>query len=90
MHNPETTLIIILAVAFLILIILSLVVVYLIIRILQNIHNVTEKVSSTADNIPDLVRMLGKRLAPVAFSTLVGALVKKAHNKRKAREDDDE
>jgi predicted PurR-regulated permease PerM len=90
MHDPEKIILIVLAIVLLILLVLSIIVVYIIIRILQNVQHISQKVSDTTDSIPEALRGVAKKLAPLALSTALGSIVKKAVKKRKFREDDDE
>mgnify|MGYP001795861075 CR=1 FL=1 len=90
MHNLELALLIILIAIFLVLLVLAVMVVVMILKILQNVRNVSQKVSDTADNIPGFLKFMGKKLAPVALSTFVGALLKRAKNKHDSKEAGDE
>lgn len=89
MNGIETTLVIILGIGYALLLLLSIIVVYVIVRILQNIHHITEKAEATTNNISETVIAIGKKLAPGAASALVGMAIKRFKKKRaKQREED--
>lgn len=86
MTGFEHWLVIILGVFFAILLILSIVVVAIFVRILQNIHSITKKAEATTENLSETIKVLGKKIAPVAVSTLIGALFKRYKGRNKDEE----
>lgn len=88
MTGVETTLLIVLGVGFGILLLLSIMVVFIIVRILQNIQHITQKAQDTTDNFSEVLKVFGKKVAPIAVSTLVGAIAKKLKQRANAREED--
>lgn len=91
-NNVQTTLVILLAVGYLVLILASIIAAVIVIKILNSIRRITQRAESTTENMSELVKTLGKRLAPVALSSLVGVVAKKVKDRRKGKyfEDEDE
>ena len=90
MNNIQTTLVILLAVGYLILILTTIIAAVIVVKILQNIRHITQKAATTSDNMADLVKSLGKKVAPVALSTVMGAVMKRFNDKRKAKNNQDD
>ena len=91
-NNIQTTLVILLAVGYLVLILASIVAAVIVIKILSSVRRITERAESTTENMSELVKTIGKRIAPVAVSSLAGLVFKKVKDRRKAKyfEDEDE
>ncbi len=87
MTNVETTLIIFLSVGLGILLLLSIIVVFIFIQILQNIHRITQKAEATTENLGEVVKAFGKKIAPLAFTTIITALMKRVTKRRKSGEE---
>jgi hypothetical protein len=81
--NVQLVLVILLGVGYTLLLIMSLVAVYIVIRILQSIRHIARNAEMTTDNMSEVVKMVGKRIAPVAMSGLAGAVFKFVNDKRK-------
>jgi hypothetical protein len=84
MATTETILIILLAVGFIVLLVLAIAVVTLLISILRAIKRITTKAENATESISGVAMMLGKRLAPVAFSAGAAAILRKF---KKGKED---
>jgi succinate dehydrogenase/fumarate reductase cytochrome b subunit len=91
-NNVQTTLVILLAVGYLVLILAAIIAAVIVIKILNGVRHITAKAEATTENMSELVKTLGKRIAPVALSSLMGLVVKKVKDRRKAKyfEDEDE
>jgi membrane protein implicated in regulation of membrane protease activity len=83
-------LLVVLATTLFIFLILAIVAIVLVVKILSNVNKATQKVSVALDSVPEFAKLIGKRMAPVAVSTLVSTILKRARDKRKYKEDDDE
>lgn len=88
--NIQTILIILLAAGYLILLLCAIVAAYIIIRILQSLRHITHRAETTTENMSELVKALGRKLAPVAVSTLIGTILKRVKNRRSAKLSEDE
>lgn len=82
MQNLEMALLVILIAIFLVLLILAILVVVLIVKILRNIQHVSQRISDVSDDVPEFLKVIGKRIAPVALTTVIGAFLRKARSKR--------
>lgn len=82
MATTETILIILLAALFVVLLILAIAVVSLLISILRTIKRITDKAETATESLSGVAAMLGKRLAPVAFSAGVAAILRKFKSKK--------
>jgi hypothetical protein len=78
----QTTLILILSIGFFVLLVLSIVLVASVIIILRRVQRVTSKLESITDNIPDVLKSLGKKIGPVAVTTILGAVTKHLASRR--------
>ena len=88
--NVQTTLVILLAVGYLVLLVMAIIVAVLLIKILQTVRNITAKTEAGIDNMAETVKTFGKRLAPVAVSSLIGVFAKRMRNRRKYKDNDED
>jgi cell division protein FtsL len=77
MSTVETILVIVLGAALLILLVLAIVVIAFLIKILGNVKRISQKAESATENISDLAAMVGKKVAPVALSAVVTAVLRR-------------
>lgn len=87
MTGIETTLLIILAAGFGILLLLSIIVAFVIVRILQNVHHITQKAEATTDNVSATLMSLGKKFGPGVASAIIGVAVNQFKKRRNKKED---
>lgn len=80
--DGQTFLIVLLSVGFVILTTLSIVFMYILIRILRSVRHIAEKAEETTDDISGTVKKIGKKLAPLALSTLAAAAAGKFRKRR--------
>lgn len=81
MTTVETVLIVFLAAALLIFLILAIVVVSLFIAILKNVRKISQRAEDATANVSDIVKMVGKRVAPIALSAAVAAAMRRFKKK---------
>ncbi len=74
MEQAQTILVILLSIGFLFLLIMSSIVVFLLIKILQNIRRVTERVDETTQNMGEMFKYVGKKVGPAALTALGSVL----------------
>ena len=89
MQDPETVLVIILSIGFAMFLILGCVMVYIAIKVLMNIRNVTERLDETTENMSEMAKYMGQKVAPAAMAALMQVIVRgvKSKTKRKDKED---
>lgn len=80
--EPERVLLIVLSTAFLILLVLVIVFVVVLIKILSAIRRITNRAEDATESLSSMLKMVGKRIAPVALSTLAAAAFKKVKSKK--------
>lgn len=83
MTTVETILIVFLAAALLIFLILAIVVVSLFIAILRNVRKISQRAEDATENVSDIVKMVGRRVAPIALSAAVAAAMRRFKKKGK-------
>ncbi|HSH31138.1 MAG TPA: hypothetical protein VK963_00535 [Candidatus Saccharimonadales bacterium] len=83
MDSTLTVLVIILSVGFIILLTLSITVIYVLIRILQNIRGITKKTELATENMSETMRMIVRKVAPLALPTIGGALLRRLIGKKR-------
>jgi hypothetical protein len=88
MTGVETTLLVILSTGFVILLVLAIIAVVIIVKILRNVQNITQKAEATTDNLAQTLMSVGKKVAPLAASTVAGMVFKKFKRRKAAREED--
>jgi hypothetical protein len=75
--DGQTILVVLLSVGFIILTTLSIIFMYILIRILRSIRHIAEKAEETSQDISGTVKAVGKKIAPMALSTLAAAAFRK-------------
>lgn len=88
MNGVETTLLVILGTGFAILLVLVIIAAVIIVKILRNVQNITQKAEATTDNLLRSLLSVGKKVAPVAASTIAGVVFKKLKRRKSVREED--
>ena len=87
MNTVEMVLLIVLGVAFLILLTLAIIIAFTIVRIMQNLHRISAKAEVAPDNLSSTLKMVAKRVAPMAATTIISMVLKKFTSK-KTKEDE--
>ncbi|MBW3538285.1 hypothetical protein KY386_02205 [Candidatus Parcubacteria bacterium] len=82
MDSTLTALVIILSVGFIILLALSITVIYVVIRILQNVRGITQKTEAATENMSETMRMVIRKVAPLALPTIAGAVLRRLVRRR--------
>jgi hypothetical protein len=90
MQDAQTVLVIILSVGFALFLIMGCVMVYIAIKVLMNIRNVTQRLDETTENMSEMAKYMGQKVAPAAMAALMQVIVRgvKSKTKRKDREED--
>lgn len=78
-----SVIIVVLAVVFLI---VGIAVVVVLLNILKNIRRVTQRVDETSENMGEMAKYFGSKVAPVAASALGSVLWRKAKSKMKMKQ----
>ncbi|MFI5240750.1 MAG: hypothetical protein ACHQUB_03525 [Candidatus Saccharimonadia bacterium] len=89
MTGLETTLVIILAVGFGLLLLLSIIVVFIIISILQNIRHITQKAENATDNLAEIAKAVAQKAGPGLASALIGLAMKKFKKSHKSEKEEE-
>jgi len=87
--SVETILVILLGASLFVLLALSIVLIGLLIAVVRNLHRIAKKAETATENISGLAATLSERIAPVAVSTIVAAIVRRFAGKSK-KEDREE
>ncbi len=74
MQELQTVLIILLSIGFGILLLMGIAMVFIIVNILNNVRRITQRVDETSENMGEMAKYMGKKVAPAA----VGALMRVA------------
>ena len=82
MATPETILVVLLSAALLLFLILSIVAAVIFIRILRSVNKMAERAEEATASLSDILKMVGKTMAPVAFSGVVAAAMRRFKNKK--------
>lgn len=82
MGTAETILVIFLSAALLLFLILGIVLVSIAINILRNVKRIAQRAESATANVQELVAMVSQKVAPVAVSTAVAALLRRLKSKK--------
>ena len=82
MNTVESVLIILLAVGFLALLIMSIILVSMMLAVMKNVRRISERAEEATANVANLAQTVGGKLAPIAVSTLVAALVRRFKGKK--------
>lgn len=79
-------LVIILSAGFIILLALSIFFVFLAVKIMSSLKRIARKTEDATENFSSVLKMVGKRVAPLAASGIASAILKKAKDKRRKHE----
>jgi hypothetical protein len=83
MTGLEQLLLILIAIGFVVLLVVAIAIVLLVFKILQNVRRVTEKVELATDNLSNTISMVGRKVAPLAGSSVIGMVMKKIKKTKK-------
>lgn len=81
MNTVETALVIMLAVGFATLLILSIILVSIMIAIMRNVKRISQRAEEVTTNAASIADMIGKKIAPLAMSAVLAAVVRKFRGK---------
>ena len=81
MNSVETALVIVLSVGMAALLVLSIILVSIMISVMKNVQKISERAEEATSNINELIAGFGRKVAPVAVSSLVSALMKRWKSK---------
>ena len=81
MNSVETTLVIVLSIGMAALLILSIILVSIMIAVMKNVQKISERAEEATSNINELVGSLSRKMAPVAVSGIVSAILKRWRSK---------
>ncbi len=82
MDATTNVLLILLAAGYILLLVLAIAFVIILITILRQVKRITDKAERTTDNLSGLIVSMGKRVAPVAMSAAVAAILRKFKSKK--------
>lgn len=60
-----------------------------VIALVKKLHSLADKAEGALDHVGDVAKIMGKRLAPAAFSAMVAAALKQWRNHKDKGGDDD-
>lgn len=83
MEQVQTILLIILSAGFAVLLILGIIMVFVLLKIATHIRHVTQRLDETTENMGEMAKYMGRKVAPKALSALGALLVRSAKNKVK-------
>ncbi len=83
MNTVELVLVILLSVGFLTLIILSIILVSLMLSIMKNLKRIAERAETATNNVASVAESIGRKVAPLAASGLMGLIMKQFSKKGK-------
>lgn len=83
MQELQTVLIIILSIGFGILLLLGIAMVFIIVNILNNVRRITQRVDETSENMGEMAKYMGKKVAPAAVGALMRVALRSAKSKVK-------
>lgn len=81
MNSVETALVIVLSVGMAALLVLSIILVSIMIAIMKNVQKISERAEEATSNVNELIASLGRKVAPVAVSGIVSALMRRWRSK---------
>ena len=81
MNSVETALVIVLSVGMAALLVLSIILVSITISVMKNVQKISERAEEASGNISELVSSFSRKMAPVAASGIISALIKRWRNK---------
>jgi hypothetical protein len=82
-NTVEQVLVIILSVGFLTLIILSIILVSLMLSIMKNLKRIAERAETATNSVASVAETLGRKVAPLAASGILGLIMKQFAKKGK-------
>lgn len=85
MTTIETLLLVLIATGFLVILIIGILIAFTVLKVMQNVRRISEKLEATTDNLGETVKAVTKKLLPLAGTSVVGAVMRKI--KHKKRED---
>jgi hypothetical protein len=80
-NSVETALVIVLSVGMAALLVLSIILVSIMISVMKNVQKISERAEEATSNINELVGSLSRKMAPVAVSGIVSAILKRWRSK---------
>ncbi len=83
MQDIQTVLVVLLSIGFAVLLVLGIIMVFILIRIITNIRHITQRLDETTENMGEMAKHVGKKVAPAALSALGSLLIRKAKSKVK-------
>jgi predicted Holliday junction resolvase-like endonuclease len=87
MHAPDIILII-LSIFLAIFLLSSIVLLVILIKVINNIRRVVQRVDETTENMGELLKYTGRKMAPAAMAALMRMVFKRAKSKVKRKERD--
>jgi hypothetical protein len=76
-NTVETALVILLSVGFLTLLILSIILVSMMLAVMRNVKRISMRAEEVTANAADIASMISSKIAPLAVSAAVAAVVRK-------------
>lgn len=76
-------LIIVLSTGFIILLGLSIFLVFLAVKIMSSLRRMAQRTEDATESFTAVIKTVGKKIAPMAATTIAGAVLKRAKNRRK-------
>jgi len=76
-NTVETALLIVLSVGMAALLILSIILVSIMIAVMKNVQKISERAEEATSNLNELFASLGRKVAPVAVSSILGAILRR-------------
>ncbi|HEX7259585.1 MAG TPA: hypothetical protein VF272_01490 [Candidatus Saccharimonadia bacterium] len=83
MQEVQNILVVMLSIGFAVLLVLGIIMVFILIRIITNIRHITQRLDETTENMGEMAKHVGRKIAPAALSALGSLLVRKAKSKVK-------
>jgi ABC-type protease/lipase transport system fused ATPase/permease subunit len=80
-NSVETALVIVLSVGMAALLVLSIILVSIMIAVMKNVQKISDRAEEATSNINELVASLGRKVAPVAVSGIVSAIMRRWRSK---------
>jgi hypothetical protein len=76
-NDVETALVILLSIGFLTLLILSIILVSMMLAVMRNVKRISARAEEVTANAADLAAMVSKKVAPLALSAALAAVMRK-------------
>jgi hypothetical protein len=87
MQEIQTILVILLSIGFMVLLIMGIAMVVILIKIMTNIRRITQRLDETSENMGEMAKYVGKKVAPAALSALWSVVLRSAKSKVKRNKD---